>query len=193
MPLPSEPRALSDSPLLASFQSAGASVVNLATWLWIDPAIWHSYYGDRLSGSVSATAVATPVWVGWSMGDGGSVVCHGPGTPFDPDEPAVSAVDAVCVHLRHFIGRAVVSRRNARRRFVHRGSHGPLVGLLVGSGCARRGFSAALTTSSSTDLRVEQVESINSLPGGGIPDQAGRAASVTTVVERVNGRSTGHS
>jgi len=34
------------------------------------------------AGAVSVTAVAKPVAVVWEMGDGGTVTCTGPGTPF---------------------------------------------------------------------------------------------------------------
>jgi len=60
------------------------SVVNLSTWLWIDPQNWHSFRATATAGGVSATAVAAPQSVSWSMGDGNTVVCDGPGTPFLP-------------------------------------------------------------------------------------------------------------
>jgi hypothetical protein len=60
------------------------SVVNLSTWLWIDPQLWHSFRATATAGSVSATAIATPESVSWSMGDGNTVVCGGPGTPYQP-------------------------------------------------------------------------------------------------------------
>src|SRR4030095_12254838 len=37
---------------------------------------------------MSATVVARPARVVWDMGDGGRVVCRGPGTPYDPARPA---------------------------------------------------------------------------------------------------------
>ena len=40
------------------------------------------------AGGVSVTATAEPVSVMWSMGDGGSVTCRGPGTPY-PSDPSV--------------------------------------------------------------------------------------------------------
>lgn len=67
---------------------AGAEqLVNLATWLWVDPQAWHSYSATAEAGPVSATATATPVKVVWDMGDGRSVTCDGPGAPYDPAQP----------------------------------------------------------------------------------------------------------
>jgi len=62
---------------------SGTAVVNLPTWFWIDPSLWHADAVTATVGSVSATAVATPVSVAWSTGDGGQTVCSGPGIPYD--------------------------------------------------------------------------------------------------------------
>jgi len=61
------------------------SVVNLPTWLAIDPDMWHVNQATATIGGVTATALATPESVTWTMGDGGVVECQGPGTRFDPD------------------------------------------------------------------------------------------------------------
>jgi len=73
------------------------SVVNLDTWLWIDPALWHVYVVTATAGPVSATAVARPVAVRWTTGDGAVVTCAGPGTPFLPWLPAASQTTG-CAH-----------------------------------------------------------------------------------------------
>ena len=62
---------------------SGTTVVNLPTWFWIDPSLWHADAVTATVGSVSATAVATPVSVAWSTGNGGLTVCAGPGIPYD--------------------------------------------------------------------------------------------------------------
>lgn len=56
--------------------------VNLASWMWIAEGDWEPV---TVTASVSAgavTVVATPQRVVWDTGDGGQVVCTGPGTPF---------------------------------------------------------------------------------------------------------------
>jgi len=61
--------------------------VHLPTWLWVDPASWGARTATVSVPGESVTATATPVAVAWSMGDGHTVVCHGPGTAYDPQRP----------------------------------------------------------------------------------------------------------
>ena len=62
-------------------------LVNVATWLWVNPAAWHPVTATATAGPVTTTAVAAPTKVVWDMGDGHSVTCNGPGTPYDPSTP----------------------------------------------------------------------------------------------------------
>ncbi len=64
------------------------AIVNLPTWLWIDAGLWHPYSATANAGAVVATALATPLSVTWSMGDGHIVVCDGPGTPYGGGAPS---------------------------------------------------------------------------------------------------------
>lgn len=64
------------------------SIVNLATWLWIDPAMWHPLTASATAGGVTATATAVPESVLWSMGDGHTVKCNGPGIPYESTAPS---------------------------------------------------------------------------------------------------------
>ena len=61
---------------------AGEQLVTLPTWLWLDRGTWGDVAATAAVPGVSVTAVAHPTSVTWSMGDGGSVTCTGPGTPF---------------------------------------------------------------------------------------------------------------
>jgi hypothetical protein len=61
---------------------AGDQLVNLPTWLWLDRGSWGPVSATAAVPGVSVTAVATPTSMTWSMGDGGSVTCSGPGSPF---------------------------------------------------------------------------------------------------------------
>ncbi len=56
--------------------------VQIPTWLWIPGAWWQSYSATAEAGGVSATVVASPTRAVWSTGDGASVTCDGPGTPW---------------------------------------------------------------------------------------------------------------
>lgn len=92
---------------------ADATVVNLATWLWIEPAAWHLVSATAAGGGEVATVWAVPVAVDWhaawslpSPGDdpeGGvtlapellALSCPGPGTPFTAaGAPGASACTA---------------------------------------------------------------------------------------------------
>jgi hypothetical protein len=70
---------------------AGDQLVRLPTWLWLDRAGWNEVSATAAAGGVSVTAVARPVQVTWSLGDGATVTCAGPGTPFPAGAAAKSA------------------------------------------------------------------------------------------------------
>jgi hypothetical protein len=61
---------------------AGDQLVGLPTWLWLDRGSWGDVSATASVPGVSVTAVARPTSVTWSMGDGGSVTCTGPGSSF---------------------------------------------------------------------------------------------------------------
>ncbi|CAM5613129.1 hypothetical protein SDIAM103S_06009 [Streptomyces diastaticus subsp. diastaticus] len=60
-------------------------VVGLPTWMWVDPS--PTTYGPNTTsasaGGVTVSATAKVSKIVWSMGDGRSVTCTGPGTPYD--------------------------------------------------------------------------------------------------------------
>ena len=62
-------------------------LVHVATWLWVNPLAWHPLRASASAGPVTTTATAAPTKVIWDMGDGQSVTCVGPGTPYDPSTP----------------------------------------------------------------------------------------------------------
>jgi hypothetical protein len=65
-------------------------LVGVATWLWVAPAAWKTLSASASVGAVTATATATPTKVVWDMGDGDSVTCDGPGTPYDASAPGAT-------------------------------------------------------------------------------------------------------
>lgn len=72
----------------------GEQLVGLPTWLWIDPTAWQPRTQAVAVPGASVTATATPRMVSWSLGEGGTVNCAGPGTPYtkgsDPRAPSPS-------------------------------------------------------------------------------------------------------
>jgi hypothetical protein len=67
--------------------SGSPQLVGVATWLWIDPGAWQDKTASASAGTVTATATAAPSKVVWDMGNGGSVTCDGPGTPYSASDP----------------------------------------------------------------------------------------------------------
>lgn len=74
--------------LVLSPPNTRPELVGMPLWLSIPSATWAPVTASASAGGVSVTATATPVSMKWSMGDGGSVTCHGPGTPY-PSDPSV--------------------------------------------------------------------------------------------------------
>jgi hypothetical protein len=145
---------------------SGSSVVGLATWLWVDPSLWHDYAVTATAGSVSATAVAHPVGVSWSTGDGGSEVCGGPGAAYDPALPSVWQ-GTYCSHTyaRTSIGQPTPDGDPDHGRFgVMATVEWAVTWTAVGADGG--GALPTLYTSSSAPLRVVQIESLNATTGG---------------------------
>jgi hypothetical protein len=146
---------------VAHSSPAATAVVNLPTWLWVDAASWHPYSVSASVGSVSATAVATPVAVTWSMGDGDTVTCDGPGTPFDSARPA-SAQSTDCSHAYQMSsGQPSSDGGPEDGSFVV----SPTVTWAVSwsaTGAAGGGTLPSLLTTASIRLVVDQVESVDS-------------------------------
>jgi hypothetical protein len=159
------------SPAL-NFNPPAVSIVNLPTWMWIDSSMWHPYSVSASVGSVSATAVATPMSVTWSTGDGGVVICDGPGTAFDVEEPA-SQQTTQCTHTFGVssAGQPSSDGNPNDGAFVVVATIDWTVSWLA-TGATGGGTLPPLTTSTSTQLRVEQVESVNAEPTGFSGDPA---------------------
>ncbi|HML00884.1 MAG TPA: hypothetical protein VK428_11890 [Acidimicrobiales bacterium] len=66
----------------------GDQVVNLATWLAVQPGQWSTVVALATAGGVTTSVTATPEAVLWNLGDGDSVTCPGPGVVYDTSEPA---------------------------------------------------------------------------------------------------------
>ncbi len=92
IPAPVDPRAIAQDAIdhvtlptpVIHLNPAGDQLVNLATWLWIDPGAMQVPPVSVDAGPVTVTATATAVRVRWDMGNGEVVTCNGPGTPWTP-------------------------------------------------------------------------------------------------------------
>jgi hypothetical protein len=137
-----------------------SGIVNLPTWLWIDSSLWHSRSVSASAGGVSATATATPVSVTWSTGDGASLVCDGPGVPYDPSIPSAGQ-STYCEHTYSVssLGEPSPDGSPNDAAFTLTAAVTWDVSWTASSGAG--GSLAQLDTNSSERLRVEQVESVN--------------------------------
>jgi hypothetical protein len=136
------------------------SVVNLSSWLWIDQQAWHSYRASATAGGVSATAIATPETVTWSMGDGHSVVCDGPGTPYQP-AISVEAQTTDCSYTYASSSAGLPSSDGD----PNNGAYNVTATITwavswTTAGVVGGGALPSLQTNSTVPVRVEQVESV---------------------------------
>jgi hypothetical protein len=143
---------------------SASSVVGLATWLWVDPSLWHDYSVTASAGAVSATAVARPVGVSWSTGDGGSEVCGGPGDAYVPWLPSLEQ-QTYCSHqfTRTSIGQPSPDGDPDHGQFVITATVEWAVSWSA-VGAAGGGALPTLYTTGTTGLRVVQIESLNAVP-----------------------------
>ena len=140
---------------------AGTAVVDLATWFWIDPALWRDQSVTASAGSVSATAVARPVDVRWSTGDGSQLVCNGPGAAFVPGLPsAVQSTDCSFDYAHTSAGQPTLDGNPDDGVFVVTASVDWAV-TWTSTGVAGGGALPSLVTTDAALLRVVQVESVN--------------------------------
>lgn len=75
-------------------------VVHVPTWMWVDRSTWDPVSASAEVEGLKVTATARPQRAVWSMGEGGSVVCRGPGTPYS-DSYAPKAASPDCGYTYH--------------------------------------------------------------------------------------------
>ena len=81
---------------------AGApQLVGFPVWLWVDGAVWRDFEAHAGVAGVSVSVVARPDHIEWSLGDGTTITCDGPGTPWDPSGADGQSTD--CSHIYQFV------------------------------------------------------------------------------------------
>jgi hypothetical protein len=80
-------------PVIRSSPAPGAlQLTRLPLWLWVAANAWQPQSKTAQVPGESVTATATPVSAAWSMGDGTTVTCKGPGTPYAAgDNPSAAS------------------------------------------------------------------------------------------------------
>ncbi len=80
-------------------------VVRVPTWMWVERGTWAPVTTSATVDGVEVTATARPRKAVWSMGDGGTVECLGPGTPYsDSYGPRASSPDCGYIYQRASLG-----------------------------------------------------------------------------------------
>ncbi len=85
----------------------GDQLVNLPIWLALDAGSWRVRSATASVPGVSVTATARPMTVAWSMGDGTTKTCDGPGTAWTSGtDPKAASPDCGHVYRRSSAGAA---------------------------------------------------------------------------------------
>ena len=136
--------------------------VNLPEWLWIDPALWRPFtttaQACNQAGCSSATAIAAPLAVVWNLGDGASITCPGPGTPYRQGASPTAPGACTYTYPRSSAGQPSPDGNPDDAAFtvtatVHWG--------ITWHGAGHGGTLAPVATRSATPLRVAEIETVN--------------------------------
>lgn len=134
----------------------GEQLVGLPTWLWLDHAGWDKVSATASVPGVSVTAVARPTSASWSMGDGASLTCAGPGTPFTAgDNPRATSPDCGYTYRSSSAGQP--DQAYPVSATVH--------WTVTWSGAGQGGTFPDLTTTSAAAFEVAESQALNT--GGG--------------------------
>jgi hypothetical protein len=136
----------------ASPSTAADQLVGLPTWLWLDEGDWHPITATAAVPGESVTATATPISVTWSLGDGTTIVCQGPGTPYTAAD-APNAPSPTCGHTY-----ATSSAGQPNNAFVVTAT---VSWTVAWAGGGQTGTVPTLNNAATTALRVADVEALN--------------------------------
>lgn len=89
-----------------TIEAPDTGLVGMPVWLWTDvtPTTWGPNSATASVPGLSVTATARATEIRWDMGDGGTRVCTGPGTPYTPG--AVQSPTCDYVYQRSSAGQA---------------------------------------------------------------------------------------
>jgi hypothetical protein len=140
------------SPRIEANPAAGEQLVGLPTWLWVDRAGWGPVSATASVPGVSVTAVARPTSVVWTLGDGRSVTCSGPGTPYAASgNPKSGSPD--CGHIYRTSSAGRPDDAFAVSATVH--------WTVTWAGAGQSGTFPGLTTISDAAFQVAESEALN--------------------------------
>jgi hypothetical protein len=130
-------------------------LVNLESWLWVDPSTWGQRSATASVPNESAAVVATPLSVTWNMGDGNTVTCRGPGVPYNPARPPDSQ-HTTCSHTYRRSSAGQPGERYTVTATTTWALRWTATGVVTASGTL-----PPLLRTSTTSLRVAEAQAIN--------------------------------
>jgi hypothetical protein len=139
------------APAIAASPS-GEQLVSLPTWLWLSGG-WQPVSATVTVPGVSVTATATPTSVTWSMGDGSTVACAGPGTPFAAGSDS-KASSPDCGHTYRTSSASQAGQAFPVSATVH--------WTVTWAGAGQGGVFPDLTTTGNAAFRVAESQALNS-------------------------------
>lgn len=126
-------------------------LVTLPTWLWLSSG-WQQQSATASVPGVFVTAVASPISLVWSMGDGTAVTCRDAGIPFpsggDPEAPSPA-----CGHTYQSSSAGQPNDAYPVSAIVHWS--------ITWSGAGQSGEFPDMTTTAATAFRVVESQAIN--------------------------------
>ena len=124
-------------------------LVELETWLWVEQNDLGSQSATVTAGPVSVTGTMTASSVTWNMGDGHTITCQGPGTPYAP-----GAKPTCSYTYPRSSAREPGSKYKVTATITWTGSY-------TVTGAPGGGGLAPITRTSSTTVRVAEAQAIN--------------------------------
>ncbi|MDH6223664.1 hypothetical protein M2169_000634 [Streptomyces sp. MJP52] len=128
-----------------------AQVVRVPTWMWMPAASWRPVSETVAVPGVSVTATARPRRAVWSMGDGASVTCEGPGTPYSSRFRA----DAQSPDCGHVYRRASLAEPGGKYRVTV-----TVVWDVEWSGGGQSGTEHGLSSTAERHVLVDEVQAV---------------------------------
>lgn len=126
-------------------------VVRVPTWLWVEGRSWGPVTKSAEVDGLKVTATARPRKAVWEIGDGHSVTCEGPGTPYSKKYGA-KASSPDCGYIYH-----TASRGRAGGKFTVRVT---VTWDVEWKGGGHSGRVPGLTKSAERPLIVDEVQSV---------------------------------
>lgn len=137
----------------------GQQTVNFRSLLWVDQSAWRPASATASVPGLSVTVAATPTGVTWTMGDGGTVECVGPGVPYDPAKSEADQ-DTSCSYVYRHSSAGQPGDVFALKVTVHWAISWSVTGAPGGGPLA-----GVSRTGESVDVRVGEIQAVNTRNG----------------------------